>query len=73
MNPDIEQAIVKFRQDAGRYDKPERYYNGQHDLTFATEKFQNAFGSLFREFALNMCPAIVDADTRQNGDQRILR
>lgn len=43
------------------YSRPERYYSGDHDLTFATEKFQNAFGSLFGEFAMNLCPAIVDA------------
>lgn len=43
------------------YDKPKRYYNGDHDLAFATKKFVNSFGSLFREFALNLCPAVVDA------------
>jgi len=30
-------------------------------LNFATEKFANTFGDLFREFALNLCPAVVDA------------
>lgn len=61
MNKDIEQAIDGFRRAAGKYSRSERYYSGDHDLTFATEKFQNAFGSLFREFAMNLCPAIVDA------------
>lgn len=61
MNKDIEQAIDNFRRLAGKYSRPERYYKGDHDLSFATEKFQNAFGSLFREFAMNLCPAIVDA------------
>jgi hypothetical protein len=58
---DLELAIQNLRANAARYDKPERYYRGDHDLSFATEKFENAFGSLFREFALNLCPAIVDA------------
>lgn len=61
MNPVIEQAIDSFRRLSAKYSRPERYYRGEHDLSFATEKFQNAFGSLFREFAMNLCPAIVDA------------
>jgi hypothetical protein len=61
MNKDIEQAIANLRANATRYAKPERYYNGDHDLAFATEKFQNTFGTLFREFALNLCPVICDA------------
>ncbi|MEP6789131.1 MAG: phage portal protein, partial [Acidobacteriota bacterium] len=61
MNKDIEQAITRLRANATRYVKPERYYNGDHDLAFATEKFQNTFGTLFREFALNLCPVICDA------------
>src|SRR3982750_141383 len=58
---DLQLTIKNLRDNVTRYDKPERYYRGDHDLSFATEKFENAFGSLFREFALNLCPAIVDA------------
>jgi hypothetical protein len=61
MTIDLEQAIDTFRRRATRYAKNERYYRGDHDLAFATEKFANAFGSLFREFALNLCPAVCDA------------
>src|SRR6266404_6505709 len=61
MNKDIEQAVDNLRKLAGKYSRAERYYRGDHDLSFATEKFQNAFGLLFREFAMNLCPAIVDA------------
>ncbi len=61
MNTHIEEALTNFRLAAGRYAKTERYYNGSHDLAFATEKFRNAFGTLFREFALNLCPAVCDA------------
>lgn len=61
MNIDIEEALNNFRTDQARYARSERYYLGEHDLSFATEKFKNAFGSLFREFALNLCPAICDA------------
>ena len=61
MNNDIEKALTNLRANATRYDKPMRYYNGDHDLAFATEKFENTFGTLFREFALNLCPVICDA------------
>jgi hypothetical protein len=37
-----------------------QYYDGDHRLAFATEKFKSAFGSLFREFAENGCAAVVD-------------
>src|SRR5436190_23738752 len=61
MKSDLETAIANLRAAALRYEKPERYYRGDHDLAFATEKFQSTFGSLFREFALNLCPSICDA------------
>jgi hypothetical protein len=61
MNKHVEQAIEFFRASAARYAKCERYYRGEHDLAFATDKFQNTFGSLFREFSLNLCPAVCDA------------
>ena len=54
MNKTIEQAITNLRANSARYAKAERYYNGDHDLKFAAEKFQNTFGTLFREFALNL-------------------
>ena len=61
MNNHIEQALTDLRTRALKYERPERYYNGEHDLKFATEKFENTFGTLFREFALNLCPVVCDA------------
>ncbi|MEQ1646431.1 MAG: phage portal protein, partial [Pyrinomonadaceae bacterium] len=61
MNNHIEQSLADLRDRALRYERPERYYNGEHDLKFATEKFENTFGTLFREFALNLCPVVCDA------------
>jgi hypothetical protein len=61
MNQYIEEAVETFRLKSPRYGRAERYYEGRHDLAFATDKFRNTFGSLFREFALNLCPAICDA------------
>ena len=34
----------------------EAYYRGEHQLAFASEKFKNTFGSLFKEFAMNFVP-----------------
>jgi hypothetical protein len=61
MNTDLKTALDNFRCNATRYGKYQRYYDGNHDLAFATEKFQNTFGNLFREFALNLCPVVCDA------------
>lgn len=58
---DIKKALERLATNQTKYEKSERYYDGDHDLSFATDKFKNAFGELFREFALNLCPAIVDA------------
>lgn len=61
MNEFIEAALADIRARETRYSRFERYYDGDHDLAFATEKFENAFGTLFREFALNLCPVVCDA------------
>lgn len=61
MNHTLEQAIEQIRNQAARYRRTRRYYAGEQDLQFASEKFASTFGNLFREFALNLCPAIVDA------------
>jgi len=58
---DIDKAARYLRENRSRYTTTENYYDGTHELAFASEKFKNAFGSLFREFALNLCPAVVDA------------
>jgi hypothetical protein len=42
-----------------RYYKLDRYMGGEHFLKFATEKFTNAFGGLFRELANNYCGRVV--------------
>lgn len=41
--------------------KATRYYDGDHDLAFASEKFLEAFGGLFRAFADNWCPLVIGA------------
>lgn len=61
MNTNIDKALADLRLNGGRYARFERYYNGTHELSFATEKFANAFGTQFREFAMNLCPVVCDA------------
>ncbi len=58
---DVKTALKRLTANAEKYEKTERYYAGDHDLAFATKKFRNAFGELFREFSLNLCPAVCDA------------
>src|SRR5215213_8897240 len=60
------QAAVKaaLKQLAGRQESYRLfadYYGGRHRLCFATERFRNAFGGLFRKFADNIMPAVIDA------------
>lgn len=61
INNDIENALKQIISKQTNYSKMERYYKGDHDLAFATEKFKNAFGELFREFSLNLCIGVCDA------------
>lgn len=62
-SPQIAEALTNFKGNQARYKRSTDYFNGSHDLSYATEKFLTAFGTLFRTFALNMCPAVCDAVT----------
>lgn len=55
------EALNKLQDRAPAYALYADYYAGKHRLAFATEKFRNAFGTLFRSFADNLCPVVVDA------------
>lgn len=57
---EIKQAIEQLKNSGTNVAKMTDYYNGKHDLRFASERFLNAFGKLFKTFALNMCPAVCD-------------
>ena len=43
----------------------EAYYEGQHPLAFATQKFREAFGTLLGAFADNWCQVIVDSSVER--------
>lgn len=59
----LELALSAFEgtRQVEAYRKYCAYYDGEHDLRFATYKFRTTFGNMFREFAENMCPAVVDS------------
>lgn len=60
-NADIKAALEHISARAPYYAISERYYRGDHRLLFATEKFRNAFGSLFQALSDNLCRTVVEA------------
>lgn len=57
---DLEWAIEDVRSRQEAYALFRAYDEGDHRLLFATEKYKNTFGEMFREFANNMCDDVVD-------------
>ena len=57
---DIPWALEQVVLRAPKYTLYRNYYLGQQRLAFASTKFRNAFGDLFREFADNLCRPVVD-------------
>ena len=65
-DPEFEAAMkwakVQLTGDrAGKYSVARKYYDGEQDLVFATSKFSNTFGNIFKTFAYNRCGPVVDA------------
>jgi hypothetical protein len=50
---------------AEEIERHEAYYDGHHNLRFATRKFREAFGALFREFSDNWTAVVCDAVTER--------
>ena len=63
VNADLDWAIEDVRSRLPHYRLFIDYDEGRHRLLFATDKFRNTFGSLFQEFADNLCDDVVDAIT----------
>lgn len=57
----IEQALTDLAGRQAGYRLYRNYYDGNHRLLFATDKFLTTFGGMFQAFADNLCPAVVDA------------
>jgi len=60
---DLAWALVEIPAQARSYQLPRDYLDGKQRLLFASEKFRNAFGNLFKAFAMNLCPSVVEAIT----------
>src|SRR5262245_57965719 len=60
-NPDIRLALEGIASKLPDYVLARRYYNGNHRLLFASDKYRNAFAGLFSAFADNLCPTVVDS------------
>src|SRR5690349_5611358 len=60
-NADVARALELLSKCQGRVKTYRKHYDGDHSLAFATSKSRSAFADLFKEFAYNMCPSVVDA------------
>lgn len=58
--PDIQEALDHLRARRTTYALPRAYYNGNHRLLFASDRFHRTFGGMFRAFADNFCAPVVD-------------
>lgn len=60
---DLLWAHNRFTQSERRrgYQQYYRYYAGDQRMAYATEKFREAFGNLFKEFSENACAGVVDS------------
>lgn len=56
----IKKALNCLKARLEDYRTYAEYYEGRHNLAFASDKFNNAFGNLFRKFASNFCAPVVD-------------
>jgi hypothetical protein len=80
MASDIAWALEQLRAREADYTSYANYYKGEHKLTFATDKFRDAFGGLLAAFADNLCKTVVNtladrlqvigfaSDTKQDSD-----
>jgi hypothetical protein len=60
---DLAWAVEDVRRRIPGYRLAVDYDEGRHRLMFATDKYRNTFGDLFREFADNMMDDVLDSIT----------
>lgn len=58
-------AVNSYIDKQEDYEKYEDYYEGEHELEFATEAWENVFGSTFKQFADNWCQVVVDTTAQR--------
>jgi hypothetical protein len=58
---DLTHALHGLTSRFAEYEQYEAYYEGEHRMVFASEKFRSTFGHRFSTFADNLCPSVVNA------------
>ncbi len=58
---EIETAINQIKSNTIACQQFVDYYDGNHALAFASEKFRNTFGATLKAMRENLCPIVVDA------------
>lgn len=58
---DIQTILDAFKKAEPLRTELVRYYDGDHRLSYATEKYQNTFAEIIRKMRDNLCPIVVDA------------
>lgn len=54
-------ALAAVNDRIEQYETYQDYYNGDHELAFATDKWEDTFGTEFEEFSDNWCQIVVDS------------
>src|SRR5215471_14851380 len=61
----IKWAELVLGEELADYNTYQEYYDGDHPLVFATDKWEDAFGDVFEEFSDNWCQVVVDAPAQR--------
>lgn len=61
MPNDIQKALDAIKSKLPECQRYVDYYDGRHQLTFASEKFKTTFGLTLKYMRDNLCPIVVDA------------
>src|SRR5947208_3441294 len=61
MLEDIKPALDKLRNNSLKYKEFYDYYDGRHQLNFASDKFKNKFGKRLQRLRENLCKTVVKA------------
>jgi hypothetical protein len=57
----LDKMLKRLERDQGAMQHYQSYYDGVHNLRFATRKYRESFGALFKEFSDNWMAVVVDA------------
>lgn len=56
----VEWAVKAISDAQESYQKYEDYYFGDHELEFATKRWEDTFGETFKQFSDNWCQVVID-------------